>query len=77
MIKFYISNLFFINPLLKIIFSFMFIPKVKFIKLIKLLNNNELPYTNIFFIFLDKAVSFFSKKNKEIYPLGYFFLAEK
>jgi SAM-dependent methyltransferase len=31
----------------------------------------------IFFKFLDKIVFIFSKKNKEIYPLGYFFSAQK
>ena len=31
----------------------------------------------LFFKFLDKIISIFSKKNKETYPLGYFFSAQK
>jgi len=41
----------------------------------------KIPFINnillFFFIFLDKIVFIFSKKNKEIYPVGYFFSAQK
>ena len=41
----------------------------------------KIPFLNnillFFFKFLDKVLFIFSKKNKEIYPLGYFFSAEK
>jgi len=41
----------------------------------------KIPFLNnfllFFFKFLDKILFIFSKKNKEIYPLGYFFSAEK